>query len=53
MTGTAIYAIAGHTNHALEFPRLEHGGSSDVGPANRGGKPEIVAPAIRSFFAQP
>ena len=35
------------------FPGLDHGGSSDVGPANRGGKPEIVAPAIRSFFAQP
>ena len=53
MTGTTICATAGHTNHAREFPRLEHGGSSDVGPANRGGKPEIVAPAIRSFFTEP
>jgi hypothetical protein len=35
------------------FPRLDHGGSSDPGPANRGGKPRIVALAIRSFFAQP
>ena len=35
------------------FPGLDHGGSSDPGPANRGGKPELVAPAIRSFFAQP
>jgi pimeloyl-ACP methyl ester carboxylesterase len=35
------------------FPGLDHGGSADVGPANRGGKPETVAPAIRSFFAQP
>ena len=35
------------------FPGLDHGGSGDPGPANRGGKPEIVAPAIRSFFAQP
>ena len=33
------------------FPGLDHGGSSDPGPANRGGKPEAVAPAIRSFFA--
>jgi pimeloyl-ACP methyl ester carboxylesterase len=35
------------------FPGLTHGGSGDPGPANRGGKPEVVAPAIRSFFAQP
>jgi len=35
------------------FPGLDHGGSGDPGPANRGGKPEIVAPAIRSFFARP
>ena len=52
MTGTAICATAGHTNHAWEFPGLEHSGSSDVGPANRGGKPEIVAPEIRSFFTK-
>ena len=35
------------------LPGLDHGGSSDPGPANRGGKPEAVAPEIRSFFAQP
>ena len=35
------------------FPGLDHGGSGDPGPANRGGKPRTVAPAIRSFFAQP
>ena len=35
------------------LPGLDHGGSSDVGPANRGGQPDIVAPAILSFFAQP
>ncbi len=35
------------------FPGLDHGGSGDPGPANRGGKPEVVAPAIRSFFARP
>jgi pimeloyl-ACP methyl ester carboxylesterase len=33
------------------FPGLDHGGSADVGPTNRRGKPEVVAPAIRSFFA--
>ena len=27
------------------------GGSGDVGPANRGGNPERLAPVIRSFFA--
>jgi len=35
------------------FPGLDHGGSGDPGPANRGGRPEVVAPAVRSFFAQP
>jgi pimeloyl-ACP methyl ester carboxylesterase len=39
-------------NRRVVFPGLEHGGSSDVGPANPGGKPEMVAPEIRSFFAQ-
>jgi len=40
-------------NRCAVFHGLDHGGSADVGPANRGGKPEIVAPAIQSFFAQP
>ena len=53
MTGTAICVTARHTNPAVEVPGLDHGGSSDVGPTNRGGKPEIVAPEIRPFFAQP
>jgi pimeloyl-ACP methyl ester carboxylesterase len=35
------------------FPGLDHGGSGDPGPANRGGKPGTVAPAIQSFFTQP
>jgi pimeloyl-ACP methyl ester carboxylesterase len=39
-------------NRRVEFPGLDHGGSADVGPTNRHGKPEIVAPAIRSFLAQ-
>jgi pimeloyl-ACP methyl ester carboxylesterase len=40
-------------NRRVRFPGLDHGGSADVGPTNRHGKPEVVAPAIRSFFAQP
>jgi hypothetical protein len=40
-------------NRRAVFPGLNHGGSSDPGPANRGGKPHVVAPEIRSFFAQP
>lgn len=40
-------------SRTIVFPRLDHSGSSDPGPANCGGKPRIVAPAIRSFFAQP
>jgi pimeloyl-ACP methyl ester carboxylesterase len=40
-------------NRRVRFPDLDHGGSTDVGPTNRRGKPDIVAPAIRSFFAQP
>jgi hypothetical protein len=35
------------------FAGLDHGGSGDPGPANRGGRPEVVAPAIGSFFARP
>jgi hypothetical protein len=41
------------TAEMVWFPGLDHGGSTDVGPTNRRGKPDIVAPAIRSFFAQP
>jgi hypothetical protein len=46
----ALSQILPHVQCA-RFPGLDHGGSSDPGPANRGGKPEAVAPAIRSFFA--
>jgi hypothetical protein len=41
-----------HVQRAV-FPGLDHGGSGDPGPANRGGKPGSLSPAIRSFFAQP
>jgi pimeloyl-ACP methyl ester carboxylesterase len=40
-------------NRRVRFSGLDHGGSADVSPINRRGKPEIVAPEIRSFFAQP
>jgi pimeloyl-ACP methyl ester carboxylesterase len=51
----AFDALAGTLPHnrVIRFPRLDHGGSGDPGPANRGGKPGIVAPEIRSFFDQP
>jgi pimeloyl-ACP methyl ester carboxylesterase len=35
----------------VEFPGLDHGGSSDLSNTNRGGRPEVVAPALRRFFA--
>jgi hypothetical protein len=48
----ALARILPH-NRRVRFPGLDHGGSSDIGPTNRRGKPEIVAPEIRSFFARP
>jgi pimeloyl-ACP methyl ester carboxylesterase len=39
-------------NRCLRFPGLDHGGTADVGPTNPHGKPDVVAPAIQSFFAQ-
>lgn len=35
----------------VEFPELDHGGSSDPSSTNRGGQPAIVAQALRRFFA--
>ena len=37
----------------IEFPGLDHGGSSDISNTNRFGQPEIVAPELRQFFAEP
>jgi len=37
----------------VTYPGLDHGGSSDPGPANRHGHPEVVAPEIRAFFTGP
>jgi len=37
----------------VEFPGLDHGGTSDASGTNPGGgKPEIVAKEIRPFFAR-
>jgi pimeloyl-ACP methyl ester carboxylesterase len=36
----------------VELAGLDHGGSADVSPANRGGKPEVVAAELRSFYAR-
>ena len=37
----------------IEFPGLDHGGSSDPSNTNRGGKPKLVAQELRRFFAEP
>jgi len=36
----------------IEFSGLDHGGSSDISNTNRFGRPEVVAPALRRFFAE-
>jgi pimeloyl-ACP methyl ester carboxylesterase len=35
----------------VEFPGLDHGGSSDLGPTNRTGDPQRVAQELLRFFA--
>ena len=35
----------------VEFPGLDHGGSSDVSNINKGGRPDVVAPELRRFFS--
>jgi pimeloyl-ACP methyl ester carboxylesterase len=35
----------------VEFPGLDHGGSSDLGPTNRDGDPKRVAQELLRFFA--
>lgn len=51
----SLHALEQVLPHArrVEFPGLDHGGSSDKSPANSGGKPEVVAPELRRFFAEP
>lgn len=36
----------------IEFPGLDHGGSSDISSTNRFGQPEKVVPELRHFFAE-
>jgi pimeloyl-ACP methyl ester carboxylesterase len=36
--------------HRVEFPGLNHGGSSDISSMNRSGRPEIVAEELKRFF---
>jgi pimeloyl-ACP methyl ester carboxylesterase len=50
----AFDALARKLQHkrCVRFPGLDHGGSADPGPTNRGGKPDVVAPDILSFFAR-
>lgn len=37
----------------IEFPALDHGGSSNISNINRAGKPELVAQELLRFFAEP
>jgi pimeloyl-ACP methyl ester carboxylesterase len=50
----AFDALAETLPHSrcMRFPGLDHGGSGDPGPANRGGKPANVAPDVLGFFAR-
>jgi hypothetical protein len=51
----ALDALAQTLPHSqrVEFPGLDHGGSSDASGTNPGGgKPEIVAEEIRRFFTR-
>ncbi len=50
---TALDTLEKVLPHAerIEFPGLDHGGSSDPGQTNRNGNPALVAEALRRFFA--
>jgi pimeloyl-ACP methyl ester carboxylesterase len=41
-----------HVVKRVELQGLEHGGANNVGPTNRGGKPERVAQELRWFFTR-
>jgi len=51
----ALDALEQALPHArrIEFPGLDHGGSSDISSTNRFGQPEPVAQELRRFFAEP
>ena len=36
----------------IEFPGLDHGGSSDISSTNRSGHPKVVAEELQQFFAR-
>jgi pimeloyl-ACP methyl ester carboxylesterase len=46
----ALEQVLPHVSR-IEFPGLNHGGSSDEGSTYRGGRPELVAQALRRFYA--
>ncbi|WIG60792.1 MAG: hypothetical protein OJF49_003540 [Ktedonobacterales bacterium] len=46
----ALEKVLPHAQRS-EFSGLDHGGSSDLSNTNRNGKPELVAEALRRFFA--
>ncbi|HLO31882.1 MAG TPA: alpha/beta hydrolase [Anaerolineales bacterium] len=50
---SALDALATVLPHAkrIEFPGLDHGGSSDISSTNRSGQPELVASELCRFFA--
>jgi pimeloyl-ACP methyl ester carboxylesterase len=49
----ALDALAMTLPHVerIEFPGLDHGGSSDISGTNRSGRPEVVAEELQRFFA--
>lgn len=51
---TALDTLEKMLPHAtrIEFPGLDHGGSSDASSTNRGGQPERVAQELRRFFVE-
>ena len=51
----ALDALAKTLPHAkrIEFPGLDHGGSSDISNTNRFGQSEVVAQELRQFFGEP
>ena len=47
----SLEKVLPHLAGRIEFPGLDHGGSSDLSNTNRNGNPELVAQALRRFFA--
>ena len=48
----ALEKVLPHVVKRVEFPGLEHGGSNNPSPTNRGSKPELIAQELRQFFAR-